>query len=324
MSIHINPDLCCGDELCLKVCPVNCFTMIANPLTNQENKKHTKTTKNKETKAQNIATLTKSAHLTCILCGQCVAICPKSAIVMDKITHDPTRSMHLKHDSHAEQEECTSTQEKTLSSTLTETSMQTCSEANASKIEVTREQFIALAKNRRSIRHFKEKPVPLDIIRDALDMARYAPTAKNCQGTEWVIVDGREKVQELNSIIMDFMRPNPLFKRLVQAYDQGLDPICRGASTLIFAHCLSDLPTKFGEVDCTIAITHLDLFFPTIGLGTCWAGYIVGASKIYPPIKEFLNVPENHTVYTGLMLGYPTYKYKKIPQRKPLSLQIIN
>lgn len=275
MPISLDQNLCCGDSFCLKVCPTECFSI-------------------KEGKAS----LAKSAQLTCILCGQCVAICPTNAIEMNTIYP----SINTKKDN---------------------VNSEIFSHKKACPIDVSKDQFLTLVQNRRSIRHFKKKSVPLNTLKEALEAARYAPTAKNMQAVEWTIVDGRENVEKVASLVMDFMRPNPLFKRLVKAHEKGLDPICRGASTLIFNHCLTDLPTKYGEVDCAIAVTHLDLFLPTIGLGSCWAGYIVGISKLYPPLKEFLKIPENQTIYTGLMLGFPTLKYQKLPQRKPISVHII-
>lgn len=228
----------------------------------------------------------KTARFTCLSCGQCIAVCPKDAI-----------------------------------SSTTDSSE--INEAVPPKFSIDKDDFATLVKTRRSIRNYKEKSVPIEVLEEALNVARFAPTAKNGQHTEWVIVNSTQKIRELAGIVIDYMRTVPSLKRIVQNFDEGGDPIFRNAPSLIFAHCPTEIGQNYGEIDCTIATTYLELFLPSLGLGSCWAGFAISISKIYPQVNEFLNLPKENTIYTGLMLGYPSIKYKKIPTRKKLSLQII-
>ena len=264
MPITINTDLCCGDSLCVNVCPTSCLAM-------------------ENGKAKNL----KVARFACISCAQCIAVCSKDAISID-INNDNE-----------------------------------IGEKIPSELNITKEQFITLAKTRRSIRSYKDKDIPLELIEEALNMARFAPTAKNGQHTEWIVINGKQKVREFSSVIIDFMRTVPSLKRMVQTFDEGGDPIFRHAPSLIFAHCPTQFGKEYGEIDCTIAITYLELLLPCIDLGACWAGFAMSISKLYPPVNEFLQLPPKNTVYAGLMIGYPASKYLKIPPRKNLSLKII-
>jgi nitroreductase len=52
-----------------------------------------------------------------------------------------------------------------------------------------------IIKSRRSIRKFKAEPVPLKVIEELLDIARYAPSACNIQGWRFIVITD-EKIKE--------------------------------------------------------------------------------------------------------------------------------
>jgi len=70
-----------------------------------------------------------------------------------------------------------------------------------------------------------------------------------------------------------------------------------------------------------IAASHLDLLLPSFNLGGCWAGYIMAALQYSPEMKSLIGIDETHTVHAALMIGYPKYKYKKIPARNEVNIK---
>jgi len=54
---------------------------------------------------------------------------------------------------------------------------------------------------------------------------------------------------------------------------------------------------------------------PSLGLGTCWAGYFTAAANFYPPLQEALALPQGHLPYGAAMVGYPKYGYQRMPPR---------
>ena len=65
-----------------------------------------------------------------------------------------------------------------------------------------------------------------------------------------------------------------------------------------------------------VALACLELAAPSLGLGSCWAGYFYVSAMFFPPMKEALQLPEGNGVYGAMMVGYPKYKYHRIPTRK--------
>lgn len=254
--IEIDAARCCGDALCVRVCPAGCLRM----------------------RGDKAAPVPFSSKL-CLNCGHCVAVCPKSAVSIDGQPPD---------------------------------------ELTPVQGSVTPEAFSMLARSRRSIRAFRPAPVPHETLAAALDTARYAPTGKNSQDVVWIAVEGDDKLKTLGKLVIDFMRSMPGTERLVEAFEQGRDPILRKAPCVVFAHG----STEYGlsAADCAIAMTYCELALHSMGLGTCWAGYVLGAARHNLPVRDFLGLPEGREAYAGLMVGYPALRYQRIPNRKPLRL----
>jgi len=234
-----------------------------------------------------LPSLVEGGDLRCINCGHCVVVCPTGALCH--------RTM--------KPEECAPISKRLLPSAT---------------------QLEHLMKSRRSIRAYKEKPVEREKLAKLMDIARYAPSGHNMRPVHWLVIVDREEVKRLGGLVADWLRsmiqavPSLVdtfhWDVLVSAWDSGIDMLMRGAPHLIVAHAhpVGALP----QVDCNIALTYMELAAYSMGLGACWNGYFQLASTAYPPIMEALQLPEGHQVYGAMMIGYPKYKYRRIPLRK--------
>lgn len=229
---------------------------------------------------------TDDAEEFCINCGHCLAVCPRGALTLS--------AMPL--------EECPPLRKDILPGP---------------------EAMEHMLKARRSIRQYKSTLLPRDLLEDLIDTARFAPTGSNKQEVHWTVYQDKAETRRLSAMVVDSMRQNlpgiddaalaRRVRRVIAAWDDGKDRILRGAPNLIIVHSPSHLP--FAEADCVIALTYLELYAWSIGLGTCWGGYFTGAANSYPPLTEALRMPEGHRCYGAVMVGYPQYGYERIVQR---------
>ncbi len=229
------------------------------------------------------------ADENCARCGHCVAVCPSGSLTHREI---PVGQCPLLDES----------------------------------LKVTSGQCTQLIKGRRSIRVYKDKKVPREEIERVIEVARYAPTGHNSQAVQWLVIDDEGEVRRLSEIGADWMRwvvknnPQlaPMVEGALQRQESGIDVFLRGAPAVVIAFSEQSNPVAY--MDCIIALSYFDLAANTMGLGCCWAGYFIFAATSFPPMMEALSLPEGHTLYGSLMVGYPKYSYQRIPLRKPANI----
>jgi nitroreductase len=148
----------------------------------------------------------------------------------------------------------------------------------------------------------------------------------NGQPVHWLVVHDPAEVRRLAGLAIEWMRETAasgadhplagLFRVLVQTWDAGVDPICRGAPHLVVAHAVAGNPSAY--TDSIIALAWLEVAAPSFGLGTCWAGLFQIAASASPALAEALALPEGHAPQYAMALGYPAYRFPRVPGREPV------
>jgi len=181
-------------------------------------------------------------------------------------------------------------------------------------------------KSRRSIRRYTNQPVSRDTILELLDAARYAASGTNAQPVQWLVLHDPARVRTAAALTIDWMQtlvntPHPLgayVPALLAGWKAGYDVICLQAPHLLVAHIPVDNPVA--QVDAILALTHVDLLAPAMGLGTCWAGFLSAAAGHHPPLQAELALPPGRKAAFALLLGHPLFSVCRIPRRKPLAV----
>jgi len=141
---------------------------------------------------------------------------------------------------------------------------------------------------RRSVRKYKQDPVPEEALLRVLEAARLAPSGKNFQPWKFIIV-----------------RDKALKEKLARA-SAGQFFIAKAPIIIVGCGFPDECYARMGRymkswsVDVTIALEHLILQAQEEGLGTCWIG-----SFEEEEVKAILNVPEKVKVLALTPLGYP-------------------
>ena len=187
-------------------------------------------------------------------------------------------------------------------------------------------------RSRRSIRCYREDRVPHETLGQLLQVARYAPSGHNSQGLSYVVVEGRNNLQQLRAVVVDWMRSaittQPKLAEMlhlpaiVEAHQAGQDKILRDAPQLIVA--TADKNSRMAQVSTYLALEYVELYATAMGLGTCWAGYVQVCAQQFPAFAGFLKLPEDRMVTGAMMVGYPKYGYYRLPERDPLEITWIS
>ena len=159
--------------------------------------------------------------------------------------------------------------------------------------------FLALAKQRYSVRAYNDQAVEEEKLLAVLEAARLAPTAKNLQPFEFIVIRCAGREAELGRIYKGaFFTQAPLLIAIVEKREDGWKRM-DGQS--------------YAQVDCAIAMDHLILAATSLGLGTCWV-----AAFDPEAAREVLGLPSGVEPLAFTPLGYSA-DLPREKRRKPLS-----
>ncbi len=235
----------------------------------------------------------------CIACGHCVAVCPVEAV-----THPGLD----------------------LSGFL----------PAPERFPFSPEALYVSLRGRRSCRVYEDKAVPREILEKLIDIARYAPTGHNRQNFEFIVIQDKGTIEKLvNRTVQFFHRfakeleaskePHPL-KRLIWEFHkdyefavQGKDRIFRGAPVVILLHAPGGILSSIDN--CLYAMFHMVMMAEALGLGTCLNRRFLIATDRVPEIPKELGIPAGNQIFGCVTVGFPKYKFQKLPSRKPAKVK---
>ena len=146
---------------------------------------------------------------------------------------------------------------------------------------------------RRSIREFLNQEIPRDALEKLVEAARHAPTARDEQPWEFVVITNQDKKRQLAKIA----NPNGAF--------------IADCSAAIAVFCAQ---TKYYLEDGCAATENILISAAGSGIGSCW---VAGDKKPYcEEIKRSLGAPEKYNLVSLIALGYPKNSPKILPKRK--------
>lgn len=238
----------------------------------------------------------------CIECGHCVAVCPGDAITHKGL--DVERFADIDVDGLPD----------------------------AAAVE-------ALLSSLRTIRHYKDKPVPDAVIDKLLLIGSMAASEHNAQDREFIVVRDEAAIRGLSGKIaahykmllkvmsapmlgiMSLFVPGmaaylkrslPDMRRKVEEYTAEHDSIFHGAPCVIVI--TSSKGNILGKDTALTSQEAIRILAHSMGLGTCISGYAIGAPSV---VKRALKIPGNRKLETVFTLGYPTHKFRKTAARRP-------
>ncbi len=249
----------------------------------------------------------------CCECGQCLSVCPEDAITSDFMAPDTLEPL--------------------------------------APVNIRSDELMNLMFARRSVRNFTSQPVSREAMDQLLHIATYAGTSSNGQSEDFIVIQDRQYLKELEKMIagaiwnagIKFLGKDEgliigyLTKkygaRMIKQYrayhgiikhrrengelhgnDRIGGMVFRNAPTVIVVH--GERGNTLGMANSALAIRNMELLAITMGLGTCWLGFLPGAANRDSKIGQCLKLPKNRAIYGGLLIGYSKHRFeRKIPRK---------
>ena len=172
------------------------------------------------------------------------------------------------------------------------------------------ERLRELVSARRSVRRFRQDPVPGELVAKVLDVARLSPSAANSQPWEFVVVDDAETRRRIAlaaaSIFRETRKKDPTFE-----WSVSVQPFLYQAPVLILVlgdrRMLAAYPNMLrGNVLLRQSLSNcsygLQLAAASLGLATAWGTLQGGRPEV--EIRELLGIPDVFTIDHIIPLGY--------------------
>jgi nitroreductase len=155
---------------------------------------------------------------------------------------------------------------------------------------------------RRSVRNFKNQPLPEETIERLIQAAHFAPSAGNLQVCEYVVIQKPETKQALSDAS----------KHQKQVAE---------ASAVIVVCVNQKTAEKYGSrgvnlysiLDAGAAVENLMLTAVSLGLGTCW----IGAFQ-EDEVAKIIHAPTDFRPVALVPVGYPNEPLPDRPAKKPV------
>jgi nitroreductase len=186
--------------------------------------------------------------------------------------------------------------------------------------------FSKLLQNRRAIRDFQAKDVPLEIVKEIIQESCLAPSASNGQPCQFIIINNKQTMKKLSdeskkNLLQDFAENKAL---LTSNYEASLKNesfnVFYNAPCLIYV--VGSNAVRSLDVDCALAVSYIMFSAAQRGLGTCWIG--LGLYIRDQKTKAELGIPDGCRIVAPVIIGYPKAIPAPSERNAPNILKIVN
>jgi nitroreductase/NAD-dependent dihydropyrimidine dehydrogenase PreA subunit len=250
----------------------------------------------------------------CMACGHCVAVCPTESIEVEGL------------------------------------------DANAYQpllpMEIGEGQLLTLLRQRRSVRRYKKRPVPRDVLDRIVEAVHASPTGTGSVSNGVIVVEGRDAIESmmehtysmyegleraLKNPIARFFVKRKAGARALSTLDRFVmpgmhwymrwrkegrsDEISRDCPALMLFFGPADEPMV--EENCTIAAFHAILMAETLGVGTCFNHLIPPACNRVPELRTMLGLAGGAEVHASVTIGYPAVKFLRAVHHRAAEVRYV-
>jgi nitroreductase len=185
--------------------------------------------------------------------------------------------------------------------------------------------FKTLLANRRSIREFQEREVPLSVIKEVIQDTLFAPTASNGQPCRFIIIRNREYIKKLSdeskkSLLSDLANnPDSPLKQYEAILQDNTFNAFYNAPCLVYVTGPKNHHSL--DVDCSLTVAYFMFSATSKGLGTCWIG--LGANIRDPQLLLEMGLTDDYRIVAPVIIGYPVSIPEPSERHAPAILKVI-
>ncbi len=152
------------------------------------------------------------------------------------------------------------------------------------------EQLYNLILRRRTVRLFTQEKIPRDIVEKAVDAARLAPSARNDQYLEYLIIDDAVLCEKVFGMVK---MGGYVFPKRMPRNDNR-------PTAYIVIVCNKEKSSHQDKRDVGAAAENILLSLCAFGLGGCWIGSVDKGT-----LRSEFSIPDIYEIDSVIACGYP-------------------
>lgn len=189
-------------------------------------------------------------------------------------------------------------------------------------------------KTRRSIRKYKDKKIPKELLYKILEAASWAPSGGNSQPWKFIIIEDKIKIKKLSDIVdikvKELFYNNKLLKDFesffdFKSYAKHFNSFRTAKNIIIVFYkkplnilseieSLNNIDKITGEYCSTsMAVQNMILMAHTLKLGCCvYTGCVIAEKEI----KDYVKILKNYNLLGIISIGYPEESPKALDRKE--------
>jgi nitroreductase len=185
---------------------------------------------------------------------------------------------------------------------------------------VTVNEVIQTIQNRRSVRKYQERQIPVDECECIVEAGLYAPTGGNRQAVHVTVVRNKDLIDritiELKAAVARMEKNR--YKTFVGSADYTVN---FGAPTFMIVSANTSRAIT-ADADCACVLENMFLAARSLGIGSCWVnqlGSVTEDSAFQAFLQKNLAFPAENIIFGCAAFGYPEGNFPDAPPRKGTS-----
>ena len=151
-------------------------------------------------------------------------------------------------------------------------------------------------------------------------MLKWVPTGCNYHKLKFSFIDDVEVMNDyrnkvntaLKKVLAEDEELAGKFGSFKDVLFRGEDLIFRGAPHLLVVS--NDKNAPCSNEDGVIALSYFEMYAQSMGLGTCWCGFMKTILQIFPEFCKYLEIPENYDFCYAILFGEKSVNYQRTTQ----------
>ena len=199
-----------------------------------------------------------------------------------------------------------------------------------------------LVLTRRSVRNFKDTPVPEPIIQRVLEAGRFAPSGGNCQPWKFVVITNKKIIEEIDKTAINVLKnvyntyindntvkalegmvkggvggadPRIIYGGMGSVSSEGgLTPSLNAPAIILLLADERSIGTP--QISIGICGQTMNLVANSLGIKATWSGFFAMGASFHPTLKKELGIETPWICVSSLCIGYPKFKQEGFVPRE--------